>query len=79
MYRYDHVDETKLFQRSKTVRYCSRWCGNQSGSTSRDPKGEKAFGMEKGLCNYWYCISGSCHCNWFCVLWSKAWFSGGRN
>ena len=37
------------------------------------------FGMEKGLCNYWYCISGSCRCNWFCVLWSKAWFSGGRN
>ena len=33
MYRYDHVDETKLFQCSKTVRYCSRWCGNQSGST----------------------------------------------
>ena len=25
--RYDHVDETKLFQCSKTVRYCSRWCG----------------------------------------------------
>ena len=22
MYRYDHVDETKLFQCSKTVRYC---------------------------------------------------------
>lgn len=52
----------------------ARWCGNQSGSTSHDPKGEKAFGMEKGLCNYWYCISGSCRCNWFCVLWSKAWF-----